>query len=127
MPARLRLPDGRTAVHEFSSALLQEGSSSQGMLLLYFSANVDFLLSDYLDIPFLKAVEIEKISRIDGISLQIQVEDKAFLHPVRFFYHGPDKQILEGSIGAGLFNWFWNLQIQGPLPAGPFRLSIQFG
>ncbi len=127
MPARLRLPDGRVAFHEFSSAILQEGDVRDGLLLLYFSGELDFILADYLGLPFLKAVDIEKISRMDGISLQIQVEDKAFLHPVRFCYHGPDQQKLEGSVSAGLFNWFWNLQIQGPLPSGPFRLSIQFG
>jgi hypothetical protein len=127
MPARLRLPDGRVAAHEFSNAIIKEGEVRDGMLLLYFSGEVDFILADYLGLPFLKSVDIEKISRMDGISLQVQVEDDAFLHPVRFYYHGPDQQKLEGSVSAGLFNWFWNLQIQGPLPSGPFRLSILFG
>jgi hypothetical protein len=127
MPARLRLPDGRVAAHEFSSADSQQVEAADGLLLLYFSKDVDFILADYLGLPFLKAVDIEKISRMDGISLQIELEDKAILYPVRFFYQGPDQQKMEGSVSAGLFNWFWNLQIQGPLPSGPFRLSIQFG
>ena len=126
MSARIRLPDGRVADREFSFSRNEASLSGGFRLHLYFSEGMDFLLADYLELPFLKVVEIEKVSRMDGISIQIQLEDGASLFPKFFYFHSPDNGELPGSISAGLFNWFWNLQIQGPLPKGPFRLSVQF-
>lgn len=126
MSARIKLPDGRIAQHEFPVSFLSESEVRQGWIHLYFSENIDFLLADYLEVPYLRSIEIEKISRMDGIALQIQMEDAAKLHPRSFYFHAAGQKNISGKIASGLFNWFWNLQIQGSLPDGPFRLSIEF-
>jgi hypothetical protein len=126
MPARIRLPDGRAAAIQFSASVNPEIVFGYGKLLLYFSEGVELLLADYLELPFLKVVQIEKVSFLDGISLQIQLEDGAALFPRNLHYHGPNEKVISGSITPGLFNWFWNLQIPGPIPQGPFRLCIEF-
>lgn len=127
MSARIRLPDGRVASEEFSCSGIGISENRDCRLHLYFSGEVDFLLADYIELPFLKVVEIEKISRLDGISVQITLEDGAALFPKYFYFDGAGAGTLTGKITPGLFNWFWNLQIQGPIPQTPFRLSVLFG
>ena len=126
MAAIIRLPDGRTAEKEFS-AIEEAGSSIEAARLsLYFSEKVDLQLADTLELSFVRVVEIEKISWLDGISLQLQLEEGAPLQPSAVQVHCAGNAPISGSIVPGLFNWFWNIRIPGPVPEGPFRLSIQF-
>ena len=126
MSARIRLPDGRTPQWDFSPASEAKEPLEEALVTLYFSENIDLILADYQENPFIQLIDIEKVSWLDGISFQIQVEDGAGILPVsvRLDAYGGFQQ--SGQVSPGLFNWFWNFRIPGPVPPGPFRLRIQF-
>jgi len=125
--SRVRLQDGDFL--ESSKVLVSPSSdeeSGQVFFSLYFDANNQAILADFIGLNFLQLVDLTAFSGKEGSSIQISLTENCAHLPLDFEIVNFEGDAMKGSLVRGLFDGYWTLYPDAAIPSGPYRLRIKF-
>jgi hypothetical protein len=125
--SRVRLQDGDFL--ESSKVLVSPSSdeeSGQVFFSLYFDANNQAILADFIGLNFLQLVDLTAFSGKEGSSIQISLTEICAHLPLDFEIVNFEGVAMKGSLVRGLFDGYWTLYPDAAIPSGPYRLRIKF-
>ena len=125
--SRVRLQDGdfleSTKVLASASA---EDLPGKVFFSLYFDANNQAILADFIGLNFLQLVDLTAFSGKEGSSIQISLSENCAHLPLDFEIVNFEGDAMKGSLVRGLFDGYWTLYPDASIPTGPYRLRIKF-
>jgi len=125
--SRVRLQDGDFL--ESSKVLVSPSSDEESgkvFFSLYFDANNQAILADFIGLNFLQLVDLTAFSGKEGSSIQISLTENCAHLPLDFEIVNFEGDAMKGSLVRGLFDGYWTLYPDAAIPAGPYRLRIKF-
>jgi hypothetical protein len=125
--SRVRLQDGDFL--ESSKVLVSTSSDEESgkvFFSLYFDANNQAILADFIGLNFLQLVDLTAISGKEGSSIQISLTENCAHLPLDFEIVNFEGDAIKGSLVRGLFDGYWTLYPDAAIPTGPYRLRIRF-
>ena len=93
---------------------------------LYFDANNQAILADFIGLNFLQLVDLTAFSGKEGSSIQISLTENCAHLPLDFEIVNFEGDAMKGSLVRGLFDGYWALYPEAAIPTGPYRLRIRF-
>jgi hypothetical protein len=100
--------------------------SGQVFFSLYFDANNQAILADFIGLNFLQLVDLTAFSGKEGSSIQISLTENCAHLPLDFEIVNFEGVAMKGSLVRGLFDGYWTLYPDAAIPSGPYRLRIKF-
>ena len=100
--------------------------SGQVFFSLYFDANNQAILADFIGLNFLQLVDLTAFSGKEGSSIQISLTENCAHLPLDFEIVNFEGDAMKGSLVRGLFDGYWTLYPDAAIPSGPYRLRIKF-
>jgi hypothetical protein len=125
--SRVRLQDGDFL--ESSKVLVSPSSdeeSGQVFFSLYFDANNQAILADFIGLNFLQLVDLTAFSGKEGSSIQVSLVENCTHQPLDFEIVNFKGDAIKGSLIRGLFDGYWTFYPDAAIPSGPYRLRIKF-
>jgi len=125
--SRVRLQDGDFL--ESSKVLVSPSSDEESgkvFFSLYFDANNQAILADFIGLNFLQLVDLTAFSGKEGSSIQISLTENCAHLPLDFEIVNFEGDAMKGSLVRGLFDGYWTLYPDAAIPSGPYRLRIKF-
>jgi hypothetical protein len=125
--SRVRLQDGDFL--ESSKVLVSPSSDEESGVVffsLYFDANNQAILADFIGLNFLQLVDLTAFSGKEGSSIQISLTENCAHLPLDFEIVNFEGDAMKGSLVRGLFDGYWTLYPDAAIPSGPYRLRIKF-
>jgi hypothetical protein len=103
-----------------------EEASGKVFFSLYFDANNQAILADFIGLNFLQLVDLTSFSGKEGSSIQFNLAENCAHLPLDFEIVNFEGDATKGSLIRGLFDGYWTLYPDGEIPSGPYRLRIRF-
>lgn len=125
--SRVRLQDGDflESSKVLTSPSLDE-ESGKVFFSLYFDANNQAILADFIGLSFLQLVDLTAFSGKEGSSIQVSLAENCAYQPLDFEIVNFEGDAMKGSLVRGLFDGYWTLYPDAAIPYGPYRLRIRF-
>ena len=124
---RVRLQDGDFL--ESTKVLASPSSDEESGIVffsLYFDANNQAILADFIGLNFLQLVDLTAFSGKEGSSIQVSLGENCAHQPLDFEIVNFKGDAIKGSLIRGLFDGYWTFYPDAAIPSGPYRLRIRF-
>ncbi len=124
---RVRLQDGDFL--ESTKVLASPSSDEESGIVffsLYFDANNQAILADFIGLNFLQLVDLTAFSGKEGSSIQVSLGENCAYQPLDFEIVNFKGDAIKGSLIRGLFDGYWTFYPDAAIPSGPYRLRIRF-